>query len=451
MNEEIKKECVNERLGTWNLESVFKQNLVIPEFQRPYSWNKEQVEQLIEDLLEAYDKGKLYLIGNMILYEDKEELKIIDGQQRVTTLALLLKVLNKETDFLSNKINPLSIKKLKTNYEIIKNYFDNFNKDDFLDFLLKKVLITYIKTNSLDEAFVLFDSQNTRGKPLKRKDILKVHHIHPIKKDRKLYAKRWEEWEKFDGDKYWDRLDEVLYYISFVRRGIRNEVNTDDFDFIDVFKELKTQSSNYKLNNYNQPPIYEDFEFDFENNEIIFITKPIRYKSNKILDGIKYLPFELNSSIVGGEKFFMYVWKYFNLYNSLLEFECFKKLDNVYGGNRYLKVIYKALLLFYYDKFAEKLDEFAKRVYILLLYFRLIKKSVRKDGVKNFIINDFNIFDLILKNYSIEDVFKVLDKHIKFDLNKEILEEKLKEISGVTSNFLVYDPNEILKFVGDLK
>lgn len=352
---------------------------------------------------------------------------------------------------MKNDINPLSIKKLKTNYEKIKNYFSNFNqKDNFKKFLLEKVLMTYIKTDSLDEAFVLFDSQNTRGKPLKRKDILKVHHIHPIKENRQLYAKKWEQWE--NNNEYWDILDELFYYISFVRKGIKNEIDTDDFDFIDVFKELKTQSSNYELNNYNnQPPIYENFEFDFENNEVSFITKPIQYKINKILNGIKYLPFKLNSSIVGGEKFFMYVWKYFEVYNNLLKFECFRKLDSIYGGNRYLKILYKALLLFYYDKFEEKLDEFAKRIYILLLYFRLSRHSVRKDGVKNFIKNDINIFELILKSYSIEDVFKEIDKYIRFNLNQEKFEKALEEMSGVKANFLIYKKGELLTFIGDLK
>ena len=68
----MEKKCKTSELGTWNLTYVFKQNLTIPDFQRPYSWDEEQFEQLIEDLLEAYEKGKLYLIGNMILYEDKK-------------------------------------------------------------------------------------------------------------------------------------------------------------------------------------------------------------------------------------------------------------------------------------------------------------------------------------------------------------------------------------------
>jgi RNA-binding protein YhbY len=439
-----------QRVGELSLKEVFDKDLYIPDFQRPYSWSNEQVEQLIEDLKEAYENKKLYLIGNMIIYEnyenkEKNKLEIIDGQQRITTLALLLYILGEKTNFLKNKINVLSAKKLKNNHKQIKNYSTKYftNKKEFLEFLLEKVKITYIMASSLDEAFVLFDSQNTRGKALKRKDILKVHHINPIKENRKMYAKKWEEWEKIDKTEDWDRLEDVLYYVCFVRKGIQREINVDDFDFIDVFKELKTQSSGYKLNNYNQPPIFENFEFDFENNEISFITKPIRYKNNKIFEGIKYLPFELNSSIVGGEKFFMYVFKYFELYNKLLEFEVFKKLDNVYGGNRYLKIVYKSLLLFFYDKFEERLEEFAKKVYTLLLYFRIKKDSIRKDGVKKFEFDDeghrLDLFDLILKSYSVDDVFKKIDKYISFNLlyKDEFKDDKLSKLTGVKANFLV--------------
>jgi uncharacterized protein with ParB-like and HNH nuclease domain len=105
-----------QRVGELSLKEIFDKDLYIPDFQRPYSWNNEQVEQLIEDLKEAYENKKLYLIGNMIIYENKEKnkLEIIDGQQRITTLALLLYILGEKTNFLENTINVLEkAKKLK--------------------------------------------------------------------------------------------------------------------------------------------------------------------------------------------------------------------------------------------------------------------------------------------------------------------------------------------------
>jgi len=425
-------------VGTYYLGEIFGKDLklTIPDYQRPYSWQKEQVEQLIDDLLEAQKQNKLYLIGNMILYEDKDELKIIDGQQRITTLALLFHVLGKKSNFLDNEINILSAKRLKENHKIIKNRFENFsNKDSFLKFLKEKVLITYIKTDDLDEAFVLFDAQNTRGKPLKRKDILKVHHIHPVKENRKIYAKKWEEWEKWPNNekKEVDELDKLLYLISFIRKAIKNELEIDNLSYIDVFKELKSQVSKSKLNNYNQPAIFDRYEFDFERNRLELITKPLQKSDNYIVNGVKYLPFEIHSAISGGEMFFAYIWKYFEIYKKLLENRVFTKLDNVYGsGNNYLKTIYKTTLFFYYDKFEdEKFEEFAKRVFLLLLYFRLIKDYIRKDGVIKFKWNskgEFNFYKEILFSYSADELIDKLDRYILFEIGISKLKVKLNEL-----------------------
>lgn len=59
----------------------------IPRYQRAYSWGKKQREQLIEDIRDA--KGKYYL-GHFLFEKNDDEkiLKVIDGQQRITTLVI---------------------------------------------------------------------------------------------------------------------------------------------------------------------------------------------------------------------------------------------------------------------------------------------------------------------------------------------------------------------------
>lgn len=70
------------------------QKLHIPYYQRPYTWTTQNVNELIDDILEAINSGKEnYLVGNIILHdndENDETLDIIDGQQRLTTLALII-------------------------------------------------------------------------------------------------------------------------------------------------------------------------------------------------------------------------------------------------------------------------------------------------------------------------------------------------------------------------
>lgn len=79
-------------------EKVFfnKDCYVIPEFQRPYSWGQEQCYQLYTDIVDAMSKDD-YFLGNIILARstvNKENPQVIDGQQRLLTLWILLKVLS---------------------------------------------------------------------------------------------------------------------------------------------------------------------------------------------------------------------------------------------------------------------------------------------------------------------------------------------------------------------
>lgn len=61
----------------------------IPRFQRPYSWDEENINDLWEDVMST--NGEDYFIGSMVMYrESKQEFSVVDGQQRLTTITLLL-------------------------------------------------------------------------------------------------------------------------------------------------------------------------------------------------------------------------------------------------------------------------------------------------------------------------------------------------------------------------
>ncbi len=77
---------------------IFKieEQYVIPAYQRPYSWGYDQCFQLYNDLIKSYKAKEDYFIGNIIIARseaNKDTLEVIDGQQRLTTLLLLIKVL----------------------------------------------------------------------------------------------------------------------------------------------------------------------------------------------------------------------------------------------------------------------------------------------------------------------------------------------------------------------
>lgn len=78
---------------------IFKieEQYVIPSYQRPYSWEYDQCYQLYNDLQEAFIEGQDYFIGNIIIAKgdnNKDILEVVDGQQRLITLLLLLKILS---------------------------------------------------------------------------------------------------------------------------------------------------------------------------------------------------------------------------------------------------------------------------------------------------------------------------------------------------------------------
>lgn len=73
---------------------------IIPDYQRPYSWTSDQINTLFKDIWEftcnegGTDKEGTYFLGSIVFYENKNgEQEIIDGQQRITSIFLLLRAI----------------------------------------------------------------------------------------------------------------------------------------------------------------------------------------------------------------------------------------------------------------------------------------------------------------------------------------------------------------------
>lgn len=92
---EVNKQSVEALLGSGKAKPF-----VIPEYQRPYAWTDEQVETLFEDLWDftatsgGTEREGSYFLGSIVAYENEDgEQEIIDGQQRITSLFLLLRAI----------------------------------------------------------------------------------------------------------------------------------------------------------------------------------------------------------------------------------------------------------------------------------------------------------------------------------------------------------------------
>jgi uncharacterized protein with ParB-like and HNH nuclease domain len=84
----MKIESTDEDVRTMLSSAYYK----IPRFQRPYSWDRENIQEFWEDVIQ--DNPSEYFIGSMVVYKDgKQRYGVVDGQQRLTTITILLSVL----------------------------------------------------------------------------------------------------------------------------------------------------------------------------------------------------------------------------------------------------------------------------------------------------------------------------------------------------------------------
>ena len=80
----MKITCLDKQVGQFLKESFYR----IPRFQRPYSWDRTNIEEFWNDAV--VENEAQYFIGNFVVYEDKTAMGVVDGQQRLTTITLLL-------------------------------------------------------------------------------------------------------------------------------------------------------------------------------------------------------------------------------------------------------------------------------------------------------------------------------------------------------------------------
>lgn len=123
----------------------------IPDYQRAYAWDEEQVSQLVEDLSDAFltSPGDRYFCGSIVLANNSNagRYDVIDGQQRLTTFIILCCVVR---DFFADRYNfsrksrDLVNRAIRDAYNDnkmrLKLYTDDRNQIDFEQSILKKIV-----------------------------------------------------------------------------------------------------------------------------------------------------------------------------------------------------------------------------------------------------------------------------------------------------------------------
>lgn len=114
---------------SFTIEGLLKEDCfyVIPDYQRPYSWTKSQIEELFSDIEIAMETDSNHFFGTVMLNiakKDKKVIEIIDGQQRMTTILMILYVILEEYN-LQRFINQHNIETRKTKLKEKLAYTDD--------------------------------------------------------------------------------------------------------------------------------------------------------------------------------------------------------------------------------------------------------------------------------------------------------------------------------------
>jgi hypothetical protein len=198
----------------------------IPPYQRPYSWEKENVQQLLDDIWEAYAASDSeYFIGSLITIERERDRRyeVVDGQQRLTSLNLIMARLRdqitdeavkadlgkrilprnvytgeaeaprlllrkKDQSFFRKHVlegQPIGAKEhdleaprrhLAENCETVDAFCKGKSETElklFANFILSRVYVVFVTTYSWQSAYRLFNVLNARGIPLSNADLIK--------------------------------------------------------------------------------------------------------------------------------------------------------------------------------------------------------------------------------------------------------------------------------------
>jgi uncharacterized protein with ParB-like and HNH nuclease domain len=88
----------------------------IPRFQRPYSWEEEHLEDFWKDIFKSDQND--YFIGSIVTYRNGDARAVVDGQQRLTTLTILLAVLRNAFDSIGSVNQANGIQRLIERYDL---------------------------------------------------------------------------------------------------------------------------------------------------------------------------------------------------------------------------------------------------------------------------------------------------------------------------------------------
>ena len=295
---------MSERIKSLNIKNIFDSKIgkyKIPIYQRNYAWKELQIRQLIQDIYDYYEENegkgenekKQYYIGTLVVRSDKgNTFEVIDGQQRLTTLSMLVAYLNNivkapnntqesEKTKLENTIT-FQCRQVSTNslnkiwgknssddyeatdpilagYQILKKSFEDIvgktsedgTNEKYLAYLLEHVIIYRILVPEDTDLNHYFEIMNTRGEQLEKHEILKAKLLSVFKDNTgtiEFYSR------------IWDACSDMGKYLCPKTLKTNNQENkTGNFTIKNVIKKADCKPGNNNgQNNSQEDNIAED-------------------------------------------------------------------------------------------------------------------------------------------------------------------------------------------------
>lgn len=248
----------NQGIARLSIKELFdgQDKYIIPIYQRNYAWGEQEVAQLIDDI-HRHEQGKYYL-GSLTVKKRDDGFEVIDGQQRLTTLFLLLSVLeysfglglsfehrensSKELDIIKRdeELDYNKDSQIAVIYHYLKKdgkklfVHDNKNQQDFLKKLLDQVQIIRTEIPENTDLNQYFERMNNRGEQLEHHEVIKA----------KLMGKLEDQADQAVFSAIWNACSDMSRYavssFSSDERKALFESKGEYFWLYENFKNIKT-------------------------------------------------------------------------------------------------------------------------------------------------------------------------------------------------------------------
>lgn len=314
----------------WMLRDFIGTNKVFPVYQRNYDWSESNCNRLLDDIYGIMQSGDKHFLGTIVFMAAKsggfalQEYIIIDGQQRLTTLMLILKALSVvaesvgddcyheiEEQYLHNKYCDeefkVKLKPIKSdnnqflllledkidemdedthiyhNFMLCKERFERWaekgiNPSHVLDALTKLEIVEIVLTKGEDDPQVIFESINSTGLELSNADLIRNYLLMNADDQEKLYENYWLYIEKTLRNKMdYSNLD--AFFMQYIVYKTSKPVNSRQLynSFVKLFKD----------SGYSQENILKELRYYAE------IFGAFVYGSDKYSDRINKLLYRL--------------------------------------------------------------------------------------------------------------------------------------------------------------